>query len=638
MGPCQSGEASEAEGWPSEPEGFGEGRRVTVDKKTDEVIERPLDADRPDDDFFDFDEEVQETVATKEFLAVKPWIGAIAEPDDHPPVNKEPPDEQYELEYVYGYRCEDSRQNVYYNPDGKIVYMTACLGIILDQETNTQTFFGGGSVENQSKQVANDLHHHTNDIMAMNVNTHGDREWAVTGQVGKSPPVFVWNTRTGEKKARLKLAKAARAVAACAISTDCTRVATVDKHNDHNVAIWDASSGAALYGGKGGPDPIHDIAFTRKEGAYEVFTAGTKHFGQWLENGKKKKGLFGSHPRCSFACVTTDDQGLAYAGGTNALIYVFAGNTIKQTLGYHGQGFIGALTWQQGKLYSGGRDGRVVVTDTSTMEQVQAFEFGVLPRALDSFNNEKFVVGLRTGSIVECDLATGEMKTVMESHNDGEVWGLDFDATHVYTTGDDNQVKRWDPTSRKCVDTAAVNDAERKARRNRASTLGRHPDSQSARAVAVNNTHGHVAVCANDGSITVRTLDALAERKYELTDSLEWIECAEYSPCGKYLAAGSHDTNIYIYDAESDYSLVGKCSKHNAALTCIDWSQDSCYIRSVCNAYELLFFMIPSCDQDPSGASNTTGTAWASQHCKFGWTVDGVFPRGCDGSHINGVD
>lgn len=65
---------------------------------------------------------------------------------------------------------------------------------------------------------------------------------------------------------------------------------------------------------------------------------------------------------------------------------------------------------------------------------------------------------------------------------------------------------------------------------------------------------------------------------------------------------------------------------------------DSSLIRSVCNGYELLFFMIPGCDQDPSGASNTTGTDWATQHCKFGWCVDGVFPKGTDGSHINGVD
>jgi len=50
------------------------------------------------------------------------------------------------------------------------------------------------------------------------------------------------------------------------------------------------------------------------------------------------------------------------------------------------------------------------------------------------------------------------------------------------------------------------------------------------------------------------------------------MEVAEYSPDGKYLAVGSHDTNIYIYDTENDYAKVGKCDKHNATITCLDWS------------------------------------------------------------------
>lgn len=132
MGACSSGEATSAEGYAEEPEGFDDNRRVTVDKKTEEVVDHELDKDRPTDDFFDFDEEVEEAEQTKEFLAVKPWIGAVKEPDDHPPVDKSEPEESYQLEYVYGYRCEDSRQNVYYNPEGKICYMTACLGVILD--------------------------------------------------------------------------------------------------------------------------------------------------------------------------------------------------------------------------------------------------------------------------------------------------------------------------------------------------------------------------------------------------------------------------------------------------------------------------------------------------------------------------
>lgn len=147
-----------------------------------------------------------------------------------------------------------------------------------------------------------------------------------------------------------------------------------------------------------------------------------------------------------------------------------------------------------------------------------------------------------------------------------------------------------------------------------------------------------MAVCANDGSVTIRTLEDQGTIVHELRDSREWIECAEYSPDGSMLAVASHDTNIYIYDANNSYSLVGKCTKHNATITCLDWSCDGSYIRSVCNGYELLFFMIPSCEQDGSGASNTKATQWASHHCKFGWCVDGIFPKETSGDHINGVD
>ena len=181
----------------------------------------------------------------------------------------------------------------------------------------------------------------------------------------------------------------------------------------------------------------------------------------------------------------------------------------------------------------------------------------------------------------------------MEGHNDGEVWGLDMANGKVITTGDDNQVKIWDPYSRKCGEgnTAIVNTAQRKARKNKASTLGQYPDSQASRAVAI-SVNGDVVCAANDGSLTCRKFDDLKTINKEIHDSQEWIEVMEFSPDGQYLAVGGHDTNIWIYNVAEDYSLVGKCVKHNAALTCIDWSMDGSYIRSVCNAYELLFLSL----------------------------------------------
>ena len=104
------------------------------------------------------------------------------------------------------------------------------------------------------------------------------------------------------------------------------------------------------------------------------------------------------------------------------------------------------------------------------------------------------------------------------------------------------------------------------------------------------------------------------------------------------LAVGSHDNKIYIYNVDNTYSKYCVFDKHNSFITSVDWSVDGEYIRSVCGAYELLFFNVNTKKQDPSGASNTVSTDWATHSSKLGWSVNGIFPPGTDGSHINGVD
>jgi WD40 repeat protein len=123
-----------------------------------------------------------------------------------------------------------------------------------------------------------------------------------------------------------------------------------------------------------------------------------------------------------------------------------------------------------------------------------------------------------------------------------------------------------------------------------------------------------------------------------MTDSDEWIEALAYSPCGCYLASGSHDNTIYVYDVADGYSLKSELKAHNSYVTSVDWSEDSSTIRSVCGAYELLFFDVESGQQDPGGASANVDTVWATNTAKFGWLVDGIFPGSTDGTHVNYVD
>jgi len=167
------------------------------------------------------------------------------------------------------------------------------------------------------------------------------------------------------------------------------------------------------------------------------------------------------------------------------------------------------------------------------------------------------------------------MNTIMESHNDGEVWGLAIDDQNIFTVGDDNQVKKWDPFSRKSVETGKITDNENNAKDGQrgASTMGKHPESQMGRALAI-SVNGDLCICACDGNSYIRNTSDLHTDIAVLDHSTRWIEVAEYSPDGSLLAVGSHDTNIYIYDVNDGYSLRGKCSEHNASITCIDFSMD----------------------------------------------------------------
>jgi WD40 repeat protein len=70
----------------------------------------------------------------------------------------------------------------------------------------------------------------------------------------------------------------------------------------------------------------------------------------------------------SFACCAFDDQGKCYTGSAKSQIYVWEGRELKTTIdNAHKTGFICSLKFMNGKLYSGGKDGNVVVTNTETL-------------------------------------------------------------------------------------------------------------------------------------------------------------------------------------------------------------------------------------------------------------------------------
>jgi WD40 repeat protein len=83
------------------------------------------------------------------------------------------------------------------------------------------------------------------------------------------------------------------------------------------------------------------------------------------------------------------------------------------------------------------------------MQNVGTVDFdGILIRAIDVIGTNA-LVGCRNGNIYQVDLNTQSKQVIMESHSDGEVWGLAIvDQDTVVTTGDDNQIKAWSVSKR----------------------------------------------------------------------------------------------------------------------------------------------------------------------------------------------
>jgi WD40 repeat protein len=224
----------------------------------------------------------------------------------------------------------------------------------------------------------------------------------------------------------------------------------------------------------GDTNRIFDICFSQVPGDNSFVTAGAKHIKFWDSASLDgKKGIFGEGgEQTSFACVATDDQGNTYTGGANSLIYIWAERSCKQSVKAHNAGFICALRWTAGKLYSGGKDGQVNIWDTSSMSKIGSVDFGgVLIRAIDVLGSNA-IVGCRNGNIYQVDLNSQSKQVIMESHSDGEVWGLAVvDQDTVVTSGDDNQLKTWSVSKRQCIARGIVSETQRKVKRGGASSL-----------------------------------------------------------------------------------------------------------------------------------------------------------------------
>jgi len=110
-------------------------------------------------------------------------------------------------------------------------------------------------------------------------------------------------------------------------------------------------------------------------------------------------------------------------GGANGQLYVWGKDRKceKSFKAHQGNAGIHTLRIVDDTILSGGADHKLNKIDGGSFETMDSIDCDSTPRAVDMLG-DKIVVGCRNGSIVE--ITGADKKVVMESHSDGEVWGL----------------------------------------------------------------------------------------------------------------------------------------------------------------------------------------------------------------------
>ena len=155
---------------------------------------------------------------------ILPWQKTIVAPSRVPiEDNTEPPD-NLELEFLYGYTADISRQAILYSAEGELLFFNAAIAVSMNQKTRTQRFYT----------------QHRATVTAMAVNKIDGV--VATGELGEIPGIRIWNSQTFQTATVLE-GFHRRAIAHLKFSADGSLLASVGQDDFHSVAVYDWKNG-----------------------------------------------------------------------------------------------------------------------------------------------------------------------------------------------------------------------------------------------------------------------------------------------------------------------------------------------------------------------------------------------------------
>uniref|UniRef100_A0A8C8M102 EMAP like 3 n=1 Tax=Oncorhynchus tshawytscha TaxID=74940 RepID=A0A8C8M102_ONCTS len=544
----------------------------------------------------------------------------------------EPPVEKLELDWVYGYRGRDCRANLYLLSSGEAVYFIACVVVLYHINNRTQRHY----------------RKHTDCVRCLTI--HPDKVRVASGQTagvdkdGKplQPYVHIWDSSTLITLQQIGLGTFERGVGSVAFSfADAGAfLCVIDDSNEHMLSVWDCAKGTKHTEVKSTNEAVFAVEFNPSDST-NIITCGKSHIYFWtLSAGSltKKQGIFGKYKKPKFIqCFVFSLTGDVLTGDSEGNILTWGkspgdvktlgkgakGNTfqiMRQTRAHDGSVFTLCML-QGGALLSGGGKDRKIIrwsADLAPERECEVKDFGAV-RCITDVNGEELLVGTTRNAILRGTFSDGFV-AIVQGHVD-EMWGL---ATHpsqdvFLTCGHDRQVCVWNTAEHKLDWCTTLEE------------YGLCADfCPNGAVVSVGLSTGRWLV------LDLQTKEVISD----YTDGNEQLSVMRYSPDGSFLAVGSHDNFIYVYNVTEcgrRYSRYGKCNGHSSFITHLDWSKDGKYIMSNSGDYEILYWDVAGGCKLLRNRYESKDREWASYTCVLGFHVMGVWLEGSDGTDINAL-
>uniref|UniRef100_A0A8C1ZCM6 EMAP like 3 n=1 Tax=Cyprinus carpio TaxID=7962 RepID=A0A8C1ZCM6_CYPCA len=486
------------------------------------------------------------------------------------------PLQKLDLDWVYGYRGRDCRANLYLLPSGEAVYFIACVVVLYHIRNQTQRHY----------------QKHTDCVRCLAI--HPDKVRVASGQTagvdkdGKplQPFVHIWDSKTLVTLQQIGLGTFERGVGALTFSSSDagTLLCVIDDSNEHMLSVWDWNKNIKHVEVKSTNEAILAVDFSPTD-TNNIISCGKSHVYFWtMSTGTltKKQGIFGKYKKPKFVlCFVFSLTGDVLTGDSEGNILTW--------------GKSAADTKTLGKGAKGKQNDFLIFIPE---------KFGAV-RTIADVDGEELLVGTTRNAILRGTFSDGFV-AIVQGHVD-EMWGL---ATHptqniFISCGNDRQVCVWNAEDHKLDWCTTLEES------------GLCADfSPNGAVVSVGLSTGRWVV------LDLQTKEVVSD----LTDGNEQLSVMRYSPDGSFLAVGSHDNLIYIYNVTEGgrrYTRFGKCTGHSSFITHLDWSKDGKYIMSNSGDYEILYWDVASGCKLLRNRFESKDREWASYTCVLGFHVMG---------------